>query len=114
MSCNAFSKLFSTADSEQAYENFSSEVSINHLLKWSREIANGMEFLGSKKIVHGDLSARNVLLTETLVAKVGDFGLSRVMMKYSNYIRSTQDEVTTQNSNSQCIAQAFIYFIFIF
>ncbi|CAL8100404.1 unnamed protein product [Orchesella dallaii] len=63
-------------------------VSTAHLVKWSREIANGMEFLGSKKIVHGDLASRNVLLTLDLVAKIGDFGLSRQLMEYSNYVRS--------------------------
>ena len=36
-----------------------------------------MEFLSQKHIHHGDLAARNVLLTENLVAKISDFGLSR-------------------------------------
>ena len=36
-----------------------------------------MEFLTQKHIHHGDLAARNILLTETLVAKISDFGLSR-------------------------------------
>ena len=36
-----------------------------------------MDFLERKHIHHGDLAARNVLLTESLVAKVSDFGLSR-------------------------------------
>ena len=36
-----------------------------------------MNFLSDKHIHHGDLAARNVLLTETLVAKISDFGLSR-------------------------------------
>lgn len=36
-----------------------------------------MDFLTKRHIYHGDLAARNVLLTETLDAKVADFGLSR-------------------------------------
>ena len=36
-----------------------------------------MEFLAERNIYHGDLAARNVLLTEQLIAKISDFGLSR-------------------------------------
>ena len=42
-----------------------------------------MEFLAQNNIMHGDLAARNVLISETLncagclVAKVADFGLSK-------------------------------------
>ena len=36
-----------------------------------------MDFLTQRNIYHGDLAARNVLLSEDLVAKISDFGLSR-------------------------------------
>ena len=43
-----------------------------------------MEFLVSKHIHHGDLAARNILLTETLVAKISDFGLARRLYRDIN------------------------------
>ena len=46
-----------------------------------------MDFLCGKNIYHGDLSARNVLLDEHLIAKVSDFGLSRRC--YENFSRSS-------------------------
>ena len=53
------------------------------LLHWTHDIAKGMEFLSSQKIMHGDLAARNIMLDDNpiqpgrLVAKVADFGLSK-------------------------------------
>ena len=40
-----------------------------------------MEFLADQSIYHGDLACRNILLTDDLVAKVADFGLSKRLYK---------------------------------
>ena len=48
-----------------------------NLLCWSYQIANGMEYLGTKDVVHGDLFIKNVLIASNGVAKITDFGLAR-------------------------------------
>ena len=41
-------------------------------------------------MIHSDLAARNVLLTENLEVKISDFGLSRRLIDYSNYVKKSQ------------------------
>ena len=53
------------------------------LICWSFQIARAMSYLTSKKVLHGDLAARNVLLCDGNVVKVADFGLSR-QLKYND------------------------------
>jgi len=47
------------------------------LLKMASDASKGMHYLESMKIVHRDLSARNLLVDENGIVKVADFGLSR-------------------------------------
>lgn len=49
----------------------------NQLIKFASDIADGMAYLNSAKVVHRDLAARNVLLDENLTCKVTNFGLTR-------------------------------------
>ena len=58
------------------------------LLKWMYEVAKGMQYLEENKIMHGDLAARNILLSDdptnvkTPLAKVADFGLAKAFYDY--------------------------------
>lgn len=50
------------------------------------DIARGMQFLHLHRVIHGDLTTKNIMLQESqsrvkgFVAKIGDFGLSRTLM----------------------------------
>lgn len=43
-----------------------------------------------EKVLHGDLAARNILLSENNVVKVADFGLSRCLYKDENYTKKSK------------------------
>ncbi|XP_071503374.1 uncharacterized protein [Diadema antillarum] len=46
------------------------------LLKFAWQIAKGMEFLASNKIIHGLLCAHNILMTEDRICKISDYGMT--------------------------------------
>ncbi|XP_011269940.1 tyrosine-protein kinase Src42A, variant [Capsaspora owczarzaki ATCC 30864] len=52
-----------------------------------RQIALGMEYLGTLNFVHRDLAARNCLVGQGMVVKVADFGLSRELEDEEKYYR---------------------------
>uniref|UniRef100_A0A8C9SNF3 receptor protein-tyrosine kinase n=1 Tax=Scleropages formosus TaxID=113540 RepID=A0A8C9SNF3_SCLFO len=61
-------------------------LDIDDLLRFSYQVAQGLEFLASKNCIHRDVAARNVLLADCRVAKICDFGLARDIMNDSNYV----------------------------
>ncbi|KAG5270230.1 hypothetical protein AALO_G00190220 [Alosa alosa] len=61
-------------------------VDMDDLLRFSLQVAQGLEFLANQNCIHRDVAARNVLLAEGRVAKICDFGLARDIMNDSNYV----------------------------
>ena len=36
-------------------------LTMSRLISWSKQVANGMDYLSSRKVVHGDLACRYML-----------------------------------------------------
>lgn len=60
---------------------------LNDLLRVAREVCSGMVYLSDLNYVHRDIAARNVLLTSSLTAKLGDFGLCRQQANNALYVQ---------------------------
>lgn len=70
----------------------SPSLTTQRLLQFAKDIASGMEYLVSKKIVHRDLAARNILVGEDECVKISDFGLAQVADANGYYvIRNSRD-----------------------
>lgn len=61
-------------------------LTTQRLLKFAKDIASGMEYLVSKKIVHRDLAARNILVDSEECVKISDFGLAQVADSNGYYV----------------------------
>ncbi|XP_058127347.1 fibroblast growth factor receptor-like [Anopheles coustani] len=76
------------ADREDNTDTGEWQLRTTDLISWASQVANGMDYLSSKNILHGDLAARNVLLYSLKVIKISDFGLSRKLER-GIYIKSS-------------------------
>nr|XP_057919433.1 macrophage colony-stimulating factor 1 receptor isoform X1 [Doryrhamphus excisus] len=61
-------------------------LDMDDLLRFSYQVAQGLDFLAARNCIHRDVAARNVLLTNHRIAKICDFGLARDIMNDSNYV----------------------------
>ena len=61
-----------------------------NLLHIVRQVANGMAYLSSQMIIHGDIAARNCLVSSDLRVKVADLGIGHDVYRDDYYDNGEQ------------------------
>jgi len=81
---------------DHAYKNLhgnSKNISSRDLTSFAYQIAKGMEYLDTKKLIHRDLAARNVLIDADQTCKVADFGFAKDVMANNIYERKSEGKL---------------------
>lgn len=63
---------------------------LNTLIDIARQVAQGMDYLHAKNIIHRDLKSSNIFLHEDLSVKIGDFGLAIAKARWSGEKQGNQ------------------------
>jgi len=61
-------------------------------LTFCAEVAQGLGYISSLRVVHRDVAARNILLDAMLVCKVADFGLATALADSKEYARLDESD----------------------
>ena len=62
-----------------------------------------MDYLASKKVMHGDLACRNIILAADNVVKICDFGLAKDIYKTNNYQKKSDGPLPVKWLAIECI-----------
>lgn len=54
-------------------DGINTELDEHELLSYCRQIASGMVYISNKGLIHNDLAARNILVTDDQICKVSFF-----------------------------------------
>ncbi|KAL6064786.1 receptor protein-tyrosine kinase [Balamuthia mandrillaris] len=78
--------------SDYLHSDEGQQLSPLDMLRIAKGVAAGMMHLHAERLLHCDLAARNVLLSDTLEAKVADFGMARVLREGQDYHQTLSNE----------------------
>ncbi|KAJ8918921.1 hypothetical protein NQ315_016823 [Exocentrus adspersus] len=85
----------SLVDGEFTNKEIYKDNQLTHLdkINIALQIASGMVYLSDRKFVHRDLATRNCLISDDMVVKIADFGLSQKIYLQDYYKGSDRDAI---------------------
>eukprot|EP00731_Ephydatia_muelleri_P021034 Em0013g761a len=75
------------------YLNCKGLMYMEDIVTFALQIASGLQHLESMEIVHCDLAARNILISDGFVLKISDFGMARDISGKSYYQKSPEGRI---------------------
>ncbi|XP_040907253.1 macrophage colony-stimulating factor 1 receptor 2 [Toxotes jaculatrix] len=85
--CSEYQDMLPVQSPGQIHQGVQKDsLSVGDLMRFSYQVAQGLDFLSTRNCIHRDVAARNVLLTDRRVAKICDFGLARDIRNDDSYI----------------------------
>ena len=60
-------------------------LTLTHLMKFLSDVSAGFAYLQQKQFIHRDLATRNVLVSGSFDAKIGDFGMAKRLYRSEYY-----------------------------
>ncbi|KAK9701466.1 FERM N-terminal domain [Popillia japonica] len=74
-------------------QNNKNQLDLSSLLLYAFQLSTALSYLESKKYVHRDIAARNVLVSSHTCVKLADFGLSRWMGEDQSYYKASKGKL---------------------
>ncbi|XP_045463688.1 focal adhesion kinase 1-like isoform X3 [Harmonia axyridis] len=74
-------------------QNNKNRLDLATLLQYAFQLSTALSYLESKKYVHRDIAARNVLVSSHICVKLADFGLSRWMGVDQSYYKASKGKL---------------------
>jgi len=66
-------------------------ISVSERLTYCAQVIQGLQYISTRRIIHRDVAARNVLLDSTMTCKISDFGMATALVEDGKeYMRSTE------------------------
>ncbi|XP_023246636.1 vascular endothelial growth factor receptor 1-like [Copidosoma floridanum] len=94
-------------DSQSGNMDYKS-ICTQDLISWAFQVACGMEFISQRKVAHGNLAVRNILLADNNIVKICDYGFSKITYESDYCSKSNKGPAPTKWMSIEAIRDGII------